>query len=178
MPESAEPGLLDTDLVLLLLLPTNPNEASTGGVDGITRMEKILYLADRETAIRENVVQPFEFVPYNYGPYSKGVYDAIEFLENIGLVQETRRYMGEPIDEVEEATATSSELEGVERSFRLTPKGEAVAQLLAKKYQRVAGDLTRVKKHYGQMPLAQLIRYVYTRYPESAENSIIRDRVF
>jgi len=141
-------------------------------------MEKLLYLADRETDINRTVTAPFVFTPYNYGPYSKGVYDALELLEDTGLVDETRRYMAEPIDEVEEASATSSDVEGVERSFSLTSRGEAVARLLASRHGDVFDALMKLKERYGSLPLAQLIRYVYTRYPESAENSVIRDRVF
>ncbi len=165
--------LLAADLVLLLLAAPSP----TGSLRGITRLEKLLYLVEQETDIPKLVSDRFEFMPYNYGPYSKAVYDSVDLLEQANLITEERTYEGAPLDEFEGASASDEELEGVERRFRLTDDGRDVAAFLASQHLAVASALAEIKQRYGRMSLRQLIRYVYSHYPQSAEASLIRDRV-
>ena len=178
MPSPEETtSLIAPDLVLLLLAAPGPTAAPAGRIDGITRLEKLLFLVHKETDVPEAVQDPFQFQPYNYGPYSKGVYEAVELLEEARLLREERVLEGNTLDEMEEAFAIASEREGVERRFFLTEQGSAVAGLLARQHPDVFGKLAEVKQKYSSMPLRQLIRYVYSRYPDSAVQSRIRDQV-
>ena len=77
----------------------------------------------------------------------------------------------EEAERVEDATDYS------ERKFQLTNDGIALSEYLGKLYPEVIQSLTAIKDKYAGMSLRELIRYVYTKYPESAENSIIRDKV-
>jgi uncharacterized protein len=163
--------------LILLLLDSSADPSREGRVNGVTRLEKLLFLLDRETPVSNQVTDPFEWRPYNFGPYSKGVYEAVELLEQVGLLTEERRLRGETLDEIEEASATLTDVEGVERCFMLTANGKAVAKLLADRVPEVARLVEHVGQQYGLMPLNQLIRYVYKRYPEYAEKSVIRDDI-
>jgi len=161
--------------LILLLLRAGETSTSSGHINGITRLEKLLFLATKEQGIDKLVVDPFVFRPYHYGPYSKEVYEAVELLEEAGLVQE-ERFLGEnQLDEAEELALDVSEELGVERRFRLTPAGEKVADLLASRTPEAFESLSSVKKTYGNLSLKRLIRYVYSRYPEFAEKSVIRE---
>jgi hypothetical protein len=161
------------DLILLLLAAPAPE----GSLRGITRLEKLLFLAEQETDLSKQVEDRFQFEPYNYGPYSKGVYDSVELLEQAELVTDERVYEGVPLDEIEGASASDRELEGVERRFALTTDGREVAAFLASQHPAVASALSGIKRRYGRIPLRQLIRYVYSHYPPYAEASLIRDSV-
>lgn len=165
------------DLILLLLRASQDERARLPGLHGITRLEKLLFLADRETQVRQWVEDAFEFKPYNFGPYSKDIYEAVEFLEEIDLLREERRREGETLDELEELDAAVDQQEGIERSFYLTDKGKAVADLLASRHPEIASAMAQVQTKYGQLPLRRLIRDVYGRYPEMATESLIKDRL-
>ena len=164
------------DLILLLAAaPTGGRERDR--VNGITRLEKLLFLARQESRAFEGVTDAFEFKPYNYGPYSKAVYESAELLEEAGLLHEERVIQGRSLDEMEEISAAIANLEGVERQFRLTEEGKTVAQYLGRLHPHVAEELSKIKEKYGDMSLRALIRYVYQNYPTYAEASHIRDEV-
>jgi uncharacterized protein len=170
---STDTDLLGPDLVLLMLAAPTEVETVRGRVFGITRLEKLLYLADIETKAQDKVSEPLVFQPYHYGPYSKEVYEAVELLERVGLLREERA-VGKTLDEMEEIATDATDETRIERRFFLTEEGASVATLLTSQHPDVVQKLATIKDRYGRMSLRQLIRYVYTTYPESAVNSKIR----
>jgi len=58
--------------------------------NGITRLEKLLFLVEKETDLAAEVDETFPFEPYHYGPYSQQVYDAVDMLESLQLLGERR----------------------------------------------------------------------------------------
>ena len=172
--------LLGSDLVLLMLAAPTRVKNAKDRVNGITRLEKLLYLADRETDVSASVLgEKLVFKPYDYGPFSKEVYEAAELLEAAGLVREERQVSGQSVDGLEDVEVTGA-VEGdeyVTRCFVLTDNGRAVAGLLGEQHPSVVQALAGIKDRYASRPLSSLIQYVYRAYPESAVNSKIRDRV-
>jgi len=154
--------LLGADLVLLLLRAPAKDKKATDRINGITRLEKLLFLAGEETRISSQVDEGFQFHAYNYGPYSKDVYEAVDLLEEAGLIAEERVFEGIALDEEEEIAAVLPEREGVERRFTLTEDGKAVANLLADRHVDVMRAIGEIKDKYAGMSLRQLLRYVYT----------------
>jgi uncharacterized protein YwgA len=71
---------------LLLLLIYLGDETSMGGLGGITRIQKLLFLLESEEHIRPNG-EGFKFEPYKAGPYSPRIYDDLEFLENLDFLR-------------------------------------------------------------------------------------------
>jgi uncharacterized protein len=169
--------LVAPDLVLLLLAAPGRTDHGRDRVNGMTRLEKLLFLAEQEKKIGHEVQNAFEFKAYDYGPYSKAVYDAVELLSEAGLINQERAFAGQPLDEMEEWAAGVEQREGLERRFTLTDRGKAVAELLASQHKKVSDDLSDIKKRYGDWPLRQLLRYVYNTYPSYADESKIRDQV-
>ena len=168
-----------SDLVLLLLAAPTSVSSAIRQINGITRLEKLLYLADRETSASKVVSEdPLRFVTYDYGPFSKDVYEAVEILEESGLVTEERFVNGQTVDDVEDAriTGTVDDQEYVERRFTLTDQGDLVAGLLASKHPNVVVELSQIKDEYASRPLSSLIRYVYGAYPGDAVKSKIAHR--
>jgi hypothetical protein len=169
--------LLAEDLVLLLIAAHGP-DGQTGRLNGITRLEKLLFLADMETKVSTSVDLPFAFRAYDYGPYSKAVYEGVDLLEQAGLLREERVLEGASLDELEEDFAAGTDIrEGVERRFVLTDAGEEVAALLKVRNPRESEDLAQIKQQYGGLPLRTLIRYVYRKYPDYAKASKILSEI-
>jgi hypothetical protein len=170
--------LTGPDLVLLLLrAPGTDASAQRDRIHGITRMEKLLFLADQESPLPGKVHDALVFRPYNYGPYSKQVYEAVDVLEDADLVGEEKALNGRPLDAMEEASIAPDSTAGLERRFYLTEDGREVADYLAKQHPDYFQLLDEVKGKYGNLPLRKLIQYVYRRYPKYAEESLIRDQV-
>jgi hypothetical protein len=169
--------LIGPDLVLLLLAAPTTVASAEDRINGITRLEKLLFLAEEEAHLSSEVEDPFSFVPYALGPYSKAIYEAVDLLEEAQLVNEYRALDGMALDGMEEAATGSGDQEGIERRFVLTADGKAVAGLLAAQHPEVVGSLSSIKNRYAGMPLRQLIRYVYLAHPEYAVASRIREEV-
>lgn len=174
------------DLVLLLI-GLDPDPRRNGEVSGITRFQKFLFLLEKEKGI-EPTGEGFSFAPYKAGPYSRKLYDDLEMLENLGYV--SSQYLAEATEEeaVEIEELSFDELVGSEaespdifeeRRYQLTEKGKAkVAGLLATgNYRPVTDAVRQVKSKFGKHSLADILYYVYTKYPEMTVESEIREKV-
>ena len=72
--------------LVLLLIGIDQETRRFDTVSGITRLQKFLFLLDREENVRPD--DPgFGFQPYKAGPYSPTLYDDLELLENLGLIR-------------------------------------------------------------------------------------------
>ncbi len=172
-----------------LLIAADPGAGRTG-VDGITRLQKMLYLLEKSYNIKQYMETDYDFKPYRFGPYSKELYDDIEFLENLDLIKSTDSGEFELAQKEEEEAiytevdlSTQDMIEGdyQEHHFVLTENGKRKLESIKTKLKKngvpideVLGAINEVKAKYGAMPLAQLIHYVYRKYPESAVNSELR----
>lgn len=179
---------LDPEDIILLLLEANEKLLGKYAVGGVTRLEKLLFLLQRETNI-EKMDSFYEFTAHNYGPFSKEVYEALDFLEGFELIQVKERVhssyytnVGEilllqAISEEEVSETTTINSEGVtEKLFLLTESGHKVAkklrQTIEKRRPKDIEELNGIIRRYGKLPLNQLIRYVYHKYPEMTVKSI------
>ena len=179
---------LDPEDIILLLLEANQKLLGKETLSGITRLEKILFLLQKETSF-EGVVSFYDFTPHNFGPFSKEVYEALEFLEGCGLIEVRDRVhssyyanVGEilllqEISEGEVPEATTGSNAGVtEKFFLLTKDGHTVAQKLREAIKgrrpKDMEELNGIIRRYGNLPLNQLIRYVYRRYPKMTVKSV------
>src|SRR5438309_1531287 len=86
MPTDSLDVQLDREDVILLLLEANERLLGKKWFSGITRMEKLLFLVEKETEF-EGIARFFPFQPHNFGPFSKEVYEAIDFLESCDLIE-------------------------------------------------------------------------------------------
>jgi len=184
--------------LILLLVGIDPG----GGIGatelgGITRLQKYIFLLEKEGSLTLSD-EGFDFVPYKKGPYSSQLYDDLEFLENLGLLESqiTSVATDDEAEEMEaltfdflmgdEGKAKASE-EGLaatedayeERRFRLTKKGrERVERLLNDQaFSAVVDSVRRVKSRFVNHSLNDLLYYVYTHYPEMTTESDIRGKV-
>ena len=182
--------------MLLLLVGLDSEEE---GLGGMTRLQKLLFLLAKEKKVEE-VEGGFEFVPYKAGPYSSKLYDQLEFLENVGMIES--RVAGDAleaeaadisvlsyedlIEDGAETTDDGKKVDGLgsadaykERHFKLTKTGlERMAKVASSKENAPIVDAIReTKKTYGKHSLNDLLYYIYTKYPEFTTESEIKDQV-
>lgn len=167
------------DLVVLLLGAPGPAGQPRGRIEGITRLEKLVFLIEKE---REPswLTEDAGFESHNFGPFSAKIYTAVDTLAAAGLLEdsgslasstedawEAENIIGEP---VADPYAT--------RNFELTERGQRYYQALLRDLpDGVEHDLSEFKTRFAALPLRQLIRYVYERHPDFTDKSIIRDDV-
>lgn len=178
---TVETALDQADLILLLLAAPSGDPAQQSRCNGITRLEKLLFLVGQETEVPAEVSDPFTFEPYHYGPYSRGVYDAVDLLKSLRLIEERRVEVTSGLDLGETfGTLDQADINDVasyvERQILLTQDGQAVARVLSTRFSAKSKlELVDLKGKYGAMPLRQLLRYVYGKYPAFAARSRIRN---
>ncbi len=170
-----------TDLILLLLAAPTADPAQRFRCNGVTRLEKLLFLLEHEYEIVSELSDSFDFEPYHYGPYSKEVYDAVDLLRSLKLlsVEQHEVRSGLDLGELSESldrTDLGAGGEYVEQQVILTESGKAVARVLSRRLSESGKQtLTAVKDRYGAMPLRQLLRYVYDKYEDYTVTSRIKE---
>ena len=167
------------DAIVLLLGAHTKIAALRDQIRGVTRLEKLVFLIDNETLFGELIKEDAEFRPYNFGPFSEVVYKAVGFLSSYGLIEDTGSSSENTEDSWEQIAVISIERPDpyVTRDFRLTGSGKKYYAALAKDIPaNFIRELSDFKDQFGSIPLRQLIRYVYRRYPHVTEQSLISSR--
>jgi len=170
---------VDDAIVLLLGAPAQ-SPSLRGRIEGITRLEKLVFLLERETELGKLLTEPPEFEPHNFGPFSAKVYQAVETLESADLITDSA-----VLAPTEEDSWESDQLIGEEpatafttRDFELTDLGRRYYNaLLSELPSNTEAVLQAFKDRFAGLPLRQLIRYVYTRYDDQTTKSVIRDQI-
>ncbi|MCR4424140.1 MAG: hypothetical protein WHU95_07100 [candidate division WOR-3 bacterium] len=181
------------DILLLLLYLRGISGKLCEPILGITRITKLLFIAFQELALDTVIKNPYRFVPYKLGPFSPELYTDLKTLTDLGII--TAHPLdpeGVPIINLDRALATflatlnsgitaTERLDAVNLAFTLTPQGKQIARLLAQTASRQKKNLLPglqiVKTNFASLPLTQLLRYVYTRYPEYTTASEIVAKV-
>ena len=176
---------------LLLCMIGLQKEDTFGELGGITRLQKLIFLLEKEYNIQANEGH-FEFIPYKAGPYASKIYDDLEFLENLEyikseIVGETTEEESIEIDALnfedlidpnnDERVSFSDAY--LERSFKLTGRGQKkIKNILENKdYKPMLDGIRRVKSKYGGYSLSDLLYYIYSKYPEMTTESEIKNKV-
>jgi hypothetical protein len=142
-------------------------------VRGVTKLQKLLFLVEQETEFFEEYEDDvaFNFAPYKMGPFSDEVYSELEFLLQLSAIE------SEPMDKPAGVGQADSALGNKE--FQITSKGEKIAaQLVEVLEPEYAEELEELVAEYNSMELKELLRYVYSEYPDYAVESEIMDDVF
>ena len=182
----------------LVLIGLDPDGNIGEGLGGITRLQKYLFLIEKEGGI-SLPVQEFEFKAYKAGPYSSKLYDDLEFLENLGYIgsEITADATEEEAAEIEDISFDGLMGDGAEetdgklydgfgasdayneRRFILTQKGrKRVEELLSNtEYRTTIDSIRKIKSKFNAHSLSDLLYYIYTKYPEMTVESEIKDKV-
>jgi hypothetical protein len=186
--------LTGKDLLLTVLyLPTKQGNINEPIV-GRTRLTKMFFLFERELQkafFDFNIENMPEFFAYNYGPFSKDLVDDLLFFITIGYISEeisNKKITENEIDEytgditidyyVPESNEISSSNMPHESIYKLTEKGiNYVEKNILSKYTHEQKQLlSTFKAKANELSLDELLNYVYNKYPEMAEKSLVRER--
>ena len=172
---------LETDDAIVLVLGAPGGKEPPGRLEGVTRLEKLIFLLERETPVREWMTEKADFRSYRFGPFSSKVYEAVDTLAAADLVRDSARNADDVTDRWESVNALMDEGDldpYTTRDFFLTPRGEqyygALLSELPPNAEKVLADF---KGKFARLPLRQLVRYVYERYPQFTDQSEIRDDI-
>ena len=165
-------------LVKLLYAPGSRGQKAEA-IRGTTRLEKLAFLAGREF----DVPTSYSFEAYDYGPWSSDVVDDADALRSSKLIEIIEEPLvlsyqeGDDIvteDQLPDRSDFGESFGGKLRTYRLTTLGEAAASKLWDQTPQSERDqISRLKRTYNAIPLTDLLRHVYGKYPEMAKKSKI-----
>jgi uncharacterized protein YwgA len=144
-------------LLPLVLLGAEDEES----VEGRTRLQKLMFLVQKRMEEQGDPVNwGYNFRAYDYGPFAKELYDDLDRLRRRGFVEERERHLDDDV---------------IQYDYILTPKGREFVQeeLEERRPDGLAETVEAIKNDFNNVPLQHLIDYVYTEYPEYAENSVL-----
>lgn len=171
---------IETDDVIVLLLGAQGGSDPAGHLAGVTRLEKLVFLLERETPVRSWVTEVADFRSHKFGPFSAKIYKALEGLSAYRLLEDSAEPSDSEEDRWEAVNVLGADLEDpyTTRTFQLTERGmryyAALIELLPPDAEEI---LRQFKERFATLSLRQLVRYVYERYPEFTDRSEIRDQV-
>lgn len=176
---------------LLLLLFLNNKEPIYGAI----RLEKMMFLFNMEIAsalkdigLESNNLP--EFIAYNYGPFSKDVYEQIELFKGIKFIQVVDLKAKEEFAEVDELEEMSFDDGMSNNGYQLKSDGNYYKYSLLKLGENYVREkilpniskeqlelLERFKKKITSLYPRELLKYVYSKYPDFTTKSLIIDEV-
>ncbi len=160
------------DSIILLLAIFNK-------IFGITRLMKFLFLLKRELNIDKYFKNYYRFLPYSLGPFAKKVYFDLEDLIEKGLVKKIL-HPKLKISEIEKEIIGYFD-EEVICEYRLTEKGLKEAQriinIVNKIDKNLIKEIAKLKTKYQKYTLLQLLKELYSKYPEYQKKSKIWERI-
>jgi len=179
-PESA------LDILLALLYCEGAGGQIGENIEGITRLDKIMFLLSESEEFRDIIEKGYNFEADNFGPFAPELFDDIEALKQENIVQVVSRRIPRRQIEVADESSVIDPLEDDEPSdtafsvskYQLTKEGLEISKLI---YNGLTPDqktkLIQVKKTWQNRNLSDLLHYIYTKYPKTTEKSKIRRQV-
>jgi len=172
------------DMVLVLLFAGGARKSENEEIVGNTRLDKLMFLLEKETSLKRHIESNFRFDAYRFGPFSSELFDSVQALVNAGLIEIKRSESEEYLDEADRYEIEQQLEEDDEESpkttviYSLTAAGRMVASALFQSLSKTEQEeLMSEKKRFNSMRLKELLKYVYHRYPESASQSVIKEEI-
>lgn len=166
------------DFLLAFLYAPGGGGQERQPIQGITRFEKLVFLALRDVRFQSLDAQ-FGYKPDNFGPFSDVLQDDLEALADLGLVQKTRRDTHEmAADELLYVEGGEVLARPVPVVFSLTEVGARIARHIWEALEPAEREaIARVKGEFNQVSLNALLSHVYlTSAPEWTSKSVVRDK--
>jgi uncharacterized protein len=169
-PSSRRPSLKE---LLILLLDTPGPGGRDPAIRGMTRLQKLLFVIDKQLGTEVG-----RFYAHNYGPFDEQVNDAADALRTRGLVSGGTAGSAEP-PSVEEMMASVLRRTGPKNNevYELTAEGRKAAAELRRKdaaYTRLAEQIQKLRQEWDR---PDLVERVYEAFPEYADRSLIKEQV-
>jgi hypothetical protein len=178
--------------VLMLLLYAEGGSGKTGEpIEGITRLDKIMYLLSQSKEFSSVVEENYKFQADNFGPFAPELFDDIQALKQECIIElSSEKITKNKIDTVDEESVEkvledSDDMKVVSwkkyplETYKLTDLGMKIAaQLYSNLSIQQKEELKKIKKTFGTMSMKNLLYYVYSTAPSKMlEKSKIRKDV-
>ena len=169
--EAGQPAIKD----LMVLLLHASNRRGQDAVQGITRLQKLLFVIEQSLAAQSR------FYAFNYGPFNEEVNDAANALRLAGFLSSGQSVSAEP-PTFAAMLATVVERPGpredfAAEEFALSEEGHRAAERLRRSSRAYDQLYAYIQKLRSEWDTPALIRRVYKTWPKYAERSLIRDEV-
>jgi hypothetical protein len=167
------------DVLLVLLHARGASGRENEPILGITRLQKLLFLLWKEGNFYKAVPDLYNFKAYDFGPCMDDLYDDLEFTQSIGLVAVAESAEASEFDNGDEAAFMQSlglrmPKQKIRRDYSLTESGiEASTDLFSDLSTQDIEAVENIKRRFNGMPVLDLLRYVYNKYPKFAERSVL-----
>jgi uncharacterized protein YwgA len=184
--------LTGKDLLLALLYCPGIKEKENEPIIGRTRLTKMIFLFEKELKgefFRNMYIQELNFEPYNFGPYSKGLFDDLRFFLSIGFIfteattipisnAEKSEYVYSCDDGLTYEDIDDDDTEDYELKYFLSPNGiKYVKDNIWGVFSNTQkNNLIEFKRRINTISLDSLLKYVYNKYEEYTEKSIIAEK--
>lgn len=171
-----QPKKLDREDILLLLLSALSGGEAKQRIAGITRLEKMIFLLQKETKFSGKIESKFSFEPWKFGPFSREIYEDLDLLASLGLVDTEEQELPSYAEYTEEDSLVEAEAYEpvVQKIFSLTDRGAKVAEKLKDAISRSDwAEVEQLNRRFEKVPLTRLIQYVYHKYPETTSKSVL-----
>ncbi|WP_308149414.1 hypothetical protein [Spiroplasma sp. AdecLV25b] len=178
--------LKGADYLLLLLYLDNKKP-----IKSLTRLVKMMFLFNKEVVhnIKDNVKLNLlpEFIVYNFGPFSRDVYEQVELFRSLKFIEVASNSRVEEMgafDNFELAASCDDDKEFevdplyIMYEYRIAQNGiNYVEQKILPLESNVIDLLTRFKQKITTLTIKQILYYVYNKYPNYINKSLIKDEV-
>jgi hypothetical protein len=169
------------DVLLALLHARGATGQENEPILGITRLQKLLFLLWKEGNFYKAVPDLYNFKAYDFGPCMDDLYDDLEFTQTIGLVTIVESTDVSEFDNDNDDEATFMDSHGlripkqrIRRDYSITESGiEASKELFSDLSAQDVEAIENIKRRFNKMPILDLLRYVYNKYPKFAERSVL-----
>ena len=174
------------DLLIALLYAPGKRETEAEPIEGITRLQKLLFLLQQDVGPKQLVKEAYDFKPYKMGPYSDQLRNDLEELVSAGIVVTDRlQYLLS-----DDADVSRSEDAEVDSPSRKTKRVESLKYSLSDDLGRAIGKdlweslspedreaLTEFKGLFNLLSLRQLLIFTYEKFPAYTEASTIKSQL-
>jgi len=159
------------EFLLLLLYIPGFTKKENESIKGITRLDKIIFLVQKKLEL--NI---YNFIEYDYGPWSSEIQSDIRLLGEGGLVKIVEDKLLISVEVIDRTD--KDEIVNTIEIYSLTPGGEKIAkEIFDKLNNNEKKILLEIKYEFNKIPLTDLIKYVYEKYPEMTTKSKILDKI-
>jgi len=194
--------LTGADYLLLLFYLPGKNQEKLEPIEGRTRITKMMFLFQKEWFDRLHLSDISEmeqlqlFNPYDYGPFSTDVHEQLELFISVGFLEVKKMRMTHnsefDYDYALQLDNDSEEVVGSDwilsdREYEITQYslsklgGEYVEEKIIPELggykESVLTSLSELKRQVNSTSLSNILSYVYSKYPEYAEKSKIKEKV-
>lgn len=176
------------DLLLTLLYAPGKSGTDAEPIEGITRLQKLLFLLQQDLGPKQLVkeAEAYRYKAYKMGPYSEQLRSDLEELESAGIVVTERLnyWLPDDGDGVPEKGADFDtpmrETKRVESyRFSLSPDlGQKIGKdLWGSLAPKEREGLAAFKAFFNSLSLRQLLIFTYEKYPKFTEASTIKKQL-